>query len=233
MKRATHPRSSRRRACRRAFSGPHSERRKWSMSEADRWLEQARRHPCRRPSDRALSRRMRAPGDDRPGRDTPARSRSERPTGAPSSGSSPCPKTSPGRTRPGSSARSPAGELTMPERSACVEPNGRIRAPRPVARAGGRTIRADRPRRGQLLRAIRRHAVRNRRPRPPPVAQQPRYGRLSAFRPPMRDRRSCRGAPPGRAGCRGTATGGSRADGRRRRRAIDPAASRRARRQSG
>ena len=56
----------------------------------------------------------------------------------------------------------------MPERSACVEPNGRIRAPRPVARAGGRTIRADRPRGGQLLRAIRRHAVRNQRPRPPP-----------------------------------------------------------------
>src|SRR5439155_25751892 len=37
------PRSSRQRARRRAFSGPHSGRRKWSMSEADRWLEQARR----------------------------------------------------------------------------------------------------------------------------------------------------------------------------------------------
>src|SRR5437660_2100057 len=45
--------------------------------------------------------------------------------------------------------------------------------------------------------------------------------RFSALRPPMRDRRSSRGAPPGSAGCRRTATGGSRADGRRRRRAID------------
>jgi hypothetical protein len=50
--------------------------------------------------------------------------------------------------------------------------------------------------------------------------------------PPIADQRSGRGVPRGSVGCRDTATGGSRAGGRWRRRAIDPAGSRGARRQS-